>query len=241
VTVVDNSGDFEHDVRIVRPEGNLGFTGAANVALREWLRSEEPYCVVAAHDLHVEPGTLRKLVSAAQARPQYGVLGPNLTPQGVHGDLIGFDGHVETRDMVSGACLLLKRDCIAEIGLFDEEFGTYTEDREICLRAIDHGWQVGRVLAATAITLGRGSPDAALMYLPNHVLLEWKRNGWGGAGRKLAEQLARLLRHALVPWSPAHRRMFALRARVFVLAVRKIWSSSRTRQSSTAHTCRRAH
>ncbi len=43
---------------------------------------------------------------------------------------------------VSGAAMLIRREMIDEIGLFDERFFMYCEDMDICKRAHDKGWRV---------------------------------------------------------------------------------------------------
>jgi len=50
--------------------------------------------------------------------------------------------NIEEVDWVSGAAMLFKRDCLDEIGIFDEKFFIYCEDVDICKRAKDKGWQV---------------------------------------------------------------------------------------------------
>jgi N-acetylglucosaminyl-diphospho-decaprenol L-rhamnosyltransferase len=45
-------------------------------------------------------------------------------------------------DSVCGACMLLRRDVIDEVGLLDERFFMYGEDLDWCLRAREAGWIV---------------------------------------------------------------------------------------------------
>lgn len=42
----------------------------------------------------------------------------------------------------SGACLLVKRACIQEVGLFDEDFFLYGEDVDWCRRTHERGWHI---------------------------------------------------------------------------------------------------
>jgi hypothetical protein len=45
-------------------------------------------------------------------------------------------------DWLSGCFLMIRREAIAEVGRFDEGFGKYFEDVDICLRMARAGWQV---------------------------------------------------------------------------------------------------
>ena len=45
-------------------------------------------------------------------------------------------------DWVSGCCMVLRREMLDQIGLFDNRFFMYNEDVDICLRAKKNEWQV---------------------------------------------------------------------------------------------------
>lgn len=49
---------------------------------------------------------------------------------------------IQETDWVSGAAMLIKRDCLDQIGNFDEGFFMYCEDIDICQRARKNGWLV---------------------------------------------------------------------------------------------------
>ncbi len=52
--------------------------------------------------------------------------------------------HAEARqvDWVIGACMIVRRDAVAEVGLMDERFFLYFEDTDWCYRMKQHGWEV---------------------------------------------------------------------------------------------------
>jgi GT2 family glycosyltransferase len=60
------------------------------------------------------------------------------------GYLIGFWDHASSRpvETLSGACLMVRRECLAQVGLLDESFFMYCEDADLCLRLSRAGWQV---------------------------------------------------------------------------------------------------
>jgi len=45
-------------------------------------------------------------------------------------------------DWLSGCFLMARREAMAEVGRFDEQYGKYFEDVDICLRMARAGWQV---------------------------------------------------------------------------------------------------
>lgn len=49
---------------------------------------------------------------------------------------------IQEIDWVSGAAMVIRRDCLNQIGKFDESFFMYCEDIDICQRAKLKGWKV---------------------------------------------------------------------------------------------------
>jgi GT2 family glycosyltransferase len=47
-----------------------------------------------------------------------------------------------TVDWLSGACMLIRRTAVDEVGLLDEQFFMYWEDVDLCKRMWDNGWKV---------------------------------------------------------------------------------------------------
>jgi GT2 family glycosyltransferase len=45
-------------------------------------------------------------------------------------------------EWIIGACMMIKRDAIETIGLFDKNFFLYREDTDWCYRANQHGWKI---------------------------------------------------------------------------------------------------
>lgn len=63
-----------------------------------------------------------------------------------------FDPHDRTRDveMVTGACMLVRRQLLQELGGLDEGYFLYYEEIDLCLRAREHGWRIVHLPAAKA-------------------------------------------------------------------------------------------
>lgn len=64
-------------------------------------------------------------------------------------------------DWVSGACMLVRRDCFDEVGGFDERYFLYWEDADLCRRLRGRGYHVRYVPGAEVIhQVGRSSRTA---------------------------------------------------------------------------------
>jgi N-acetylglucosaminyl-diphospho-decaprenol L-rhamnosyltransferase len=230
VVVVDNATLTNEQAAVLRAEGarvirlgrNTGFSGAANTALRDWLTSQSTgeFCVIGSHDLHVQAGALLCLVATAQVYPEYGIIAPALTsPHAIGGgrwtgrraDILPLGdqvGLVEC-DWVCGACLLLRRRCVEQVGQFDERFGSYVEDVDYCLRARDLGWRVGVCMEARAWGLGAVSSQVSDMVYRNTLLLRVKRNGYRALMEEIPPLIVTLGRTcvgSVAPWRSATRR-----------------------------------
>lgn len=60
-------------------------------------------------------------------------------------------------DWIDGACLMLNRAALDEVGLFDEDFFMYSEDEDLCFRLRRHGWTICYSAAGTARHHGAAS------------------------------------------------------------------------------------
>lgn len=184
-------------VDVVVSEVNAGFTGAANLAISAFERyaaSDEHWLVVAAHDVVVEADTLRQLVAAARAHPGFGVLGPSWWDGtfeqleliggqrwGSAESAVSHAGDPEGRDPVEtewvhGALALYRRDCLRDIGGFDERLFSYCEDVDVCRRARVRGWRVGVVPSARATESGYSVGSywhTYLIHRNNLLLARW--------------------------------------------------------------------
>ncbi len=82
---------------------------------------------------------------------------------------------------VTGCCLLLKRDCLRDLGGLDEDFFLYYEDVDLCLRASQRGWAVWYEPNLAVVhhhPLHRRSVPAALRLVTRHSLLTYAVKHW---------------------------------------------------------------
>ncbi len=91
------------------------------------------------------------------------------------------DGTARTVDWVSGACMLARRDALADVGGFDERYFLYWEDADLCRRLRSRGYIVRYAPFATAVHQGghssrgakvpavRAFHESAYLYYATHV------------------------------------------------------------------------
>lgn len=64
-----------------------------------------------------------------------------MTSKNILTNRIGGEKNTEV-DWVSGACMILRRSALKEVGLMDERFFLYWEDADLCKRMSEKGWLV---------------------------------------------------------------------------------------------------
>ncbi len=76
-------------------------------------------------------------------------------------------------DGVSGSCMLIRRQVVNEVGLFDERFFAYQEDADYCFQAKQAGWKVVYLPSARIIHYG-GKGGSRVQ--PYRSIYEWHRS-----------------------------------------------------------------
>lgn len=205
LTIVDNGphlevGDLVHRQgfsKVIRANSNEGYAAAANIAIRDFLRSSDELCVIGAHDLHVSSDTLRLMSESMTSIPNCGVMSPSIAGSLI-GSLIGEESGVELRSSVNGTCMMIRRQCLLEAGGFDEVFRSYCEDEEFCHRIQQHNWVVARHPDALATDVGSKSEKRNQLCFANQLVLRRQTMGWRsipvGAGSHLKRGLVAMAR-----------------------------------------------
>ncbi len=220
VIVVDNgSEDGTHllaaefpEVRILRQAQNLGFAGGVNVGLRaatgELLTILNNDTMAAPHlfaymrkVLHSDPriGLVAPVSNHVKgsARIDVGQLGQSAAERADIEDAISETAvQIQDQETLSGLCLMMRRELIEQIGLFDERFGSGNfEDDDFSLRARLHGHRL--VIARHAFLFHRGHRTFSSMGLDFKATLDEKerifRDKWeqDPAGQAYIARLAR--------------------------------------------------
>ena len=180
ILVVDN-GSTAHsetelaaacpDARILRLPANRGFAGGVNAGLRDALADASLTAFwVLNNDTTCPPDTLAQMQSTLEADPRIGLVGSPLREgHDNSGRRIVPAGRRLVRpwaipwpiasgqepDYLTGASLLIRRNLLDDIGLFDEGFFFFFEDADFCRRAHEKGWRLA--VASHALVDHRGS------------------------------------------------------------------------------------
>lgn len=147
--------------QLIKNKENVGFAKANN---QGFARSKGKYILLLNNDTKVNPGFLKYLVSRMEADPSLGVVQPKLkimddpklldnsgaflTKSGFlqHWGYLAKDGSEFNREKevfsTKGACMLIRRNVIAKVGLFDEDFVSYMEETDFCWRVWLFGYRV---------------------------------------------------------------------------------------------------
>lgn len=153
-------------IRLLRHAQNLGFPAAANTGLRAAAQLPgRPDVVLLNSDALVTPGWLERLRRAVHAAPDIGTATPlsndatimsypdpalpAAAPEGAKlialARLAGrnLDGVAVELPTAIGFCMYIRRECLAETGLFRGEIFAqgYGEENDFCLRARHLGWR----------------------------------------------------------------------------------------------------
>ena len=132
-------------------------------------------------------------------------------------------------DWVEGACLILRRAALDQVGLFDERFFMYSEDEDLCARLKQHGWSVCFSAGGTAIHHGRASTTQNRVEMLGHfyssqLLFLSKHSGFIAVLLYMASMSVVLtLRRFLLPL--LLRNEAAEEAAEELFALRRAWSS----------------
>ena len=151
------------DVRLIAQTFRAGFGANHNTVIRE---TSGRYVYVLNEDTTATDWGLERMIGYLDGRPRIAALGPKLVyPDGRRQDsawrfptplvsalgipTLGRVGVKQSRgdqahavDWVMGAALLLRRQALEQVGLFDEGFFLYSEEVDLQFRLRQAGWEV---------------------------------------------------------------------------------------------------
>jgi N-acetylglucosaminyl-diphospho-decaprenol L-rhamnosyltransferase len=159
------------DVEVIANEDNVGFAAANNQGLSA---STSEFVLLLNSDTLLSEGVLAELTQFMQNHPRVGVVGCQLvnsdgTPQASVADfpsllsaITGNDFRQHRRlfindalevDAIVGACLMVRRRAIEQVGPMDDAFTFFAEEMDWCYRMRQHGWLVCWLPSARVIHL----------------------------------------------------------------------------------------
>lgn len=149
---------------------NIYFTAAVNEGIKHFLNNSSwKYILIVNQDVYLEADALKLMIEFMDCRPKCGISAPiqffnsgdkkTRNAGGVQTFPVGkcMTGRTELYwanaqiIWASGACMLLRREMVQEIGLLDENFRFVCSDSDYCFTARTRGWQVWRVAKAKCV------------------------------------------------------------------------------------------
>jgi len=190
---------FGADVRlhVVENRENLGIAGGNNAGIRYALKQGADYIMILSNDTKVSPDSLRRMVDTAQSDSRIGLVGGKILYYN-EPDVVWFAGakfdpwlarapHIGVNqldnmlsgvwdvDMLMGCAMLIKREVVEQVGLFDERYFFQNEDLEFSYRVRKAGWKIkvnmdARIWHKIGRTIGTESYDRWYYATRNRLL-----------------------------------------------------------------------
>lgn len=154
------------EVKLLLNKTNVGFARANNQGIQA---SESRYVLLLNSDTIALPETLNQMIQFMDSQPRAGAFSPQLLRLDGSPQSYAFGGDpkliyllarglnrllfhrylhdwsitaIQEVDWVSGACLMVRRHAIDQVGGLDENIFMYFEDNDWCLRMRQAGWKI---------------------------------------------------------------------------------------------------
>ncbi len=138
----------------IKNSQNKGYAGGNNTGIRYALKHNADYVAILNNDTVVPPSLIEKLLDIAERSSKVGIVSPiiNEGTSKTYGGKITWlspELHHITKpsvqrepDFLTGACWLIKKEVIENVGFIDERYFLYFEDADYCLRAQKAGYDI---------------------------------------------------------------------------------------------------
>ena len=175
--------DFS-DVQLIENRRNVGFALANNQGI---VHSRGRYLLLLNSDTVVHPGAVQTMIDFMDGHPEIGACGPRLlngdgslqpsahpmltpgrefwrlsfleqlSPQAAYPVQRWDTVTPRPVEVIKGACLVLRRAALDQIGLLDDRYFMYTEEVDLCYRLAQVGWQLWYVPQPVVTHFGEAS------------------------------------------------------------------------------------
>jgi GT2 family glycosyltransferase len=155
-------------VRLIENDKNLGFARAVNQGLQ---KASGRYVLLLNPDTQVKNGAIERLMSFMDAHPKAGISGAQLlnsngskqnsianfpslatellnknllrwlSPERFPGKERNYSEPIEV-DSVIGACMMVRREVLDQVGFLDEDYFLFLEETDWCYRMKKAGWKI---------------------------------------------------------------------------------------------------
>ncbi len=148
---------------------NIYFTAAVNEGIRHFLEKPVQYMIILNQDMYLAPLAVEEMVNFMNRNPRCGIGAPlQLHPQipdyviwagcyeafpvgrHLHGPRHQFMTDEPTY-WANGACMILRRQMIQEIGLLDKNLVFIGSDSDYSFTARSQGWEIWRIATASGV------------------------------------------------------------------------------------------
>lgn len=149
---------------LIENGSNLGFTGGNNIGIRYAMAHDADYIWLLNNDTVVGPDSLSKLVDTGEKSPDIALISPVIYYYDDPGRVQFAGSYVNRSDLTFvypdlpkgeiplkfqsgkdvilwGTALLVRRECIENIGFLKEDYFAYWEDMEYSLRSLKFGYK----------------------------------------------------------------------------------------------------
>ncbi|MDI6645268.1 MAG: glycosyltransferase family 2 protein [Methanobacteriaceae archaeon] len=163
---VNLSGD---ELILIKNNENHGFAEGNNIGMRFVLRYMNPdYILLLNNDTVVDRKFLSELLNMAESDAEIGAVGPKVYYYDYKGrrDVINYAGEninfytsrgkrfgrferdkgqydeIMENDKIDGSCMLIKKEVIEKVGMFDPIYFAYWEEADLCVRIKNAGYKL---------------------------------------------------------------------------------------------------
>ena len=239
IIVVDNGssdGSVKYlkglkDVTLILNNSNYGYGKAANQGISI---SNGKYVVILNSDLKLTRGWLKNMVQEADKDDTIGVLGPKMVNQDnlivgagvtrlnsvpssrgwLKSDTRGLFDKVTDCYSVGGACYMIRRKALEQVGGFDQNYFFYFEETDLSLRMLEKGYRVVYCPTSKIIHYHEGSLDqddyqgrlTRNKYFKESQRLFLKKWGDVIAGQPKRKKSRDIVVFGVIPWNFRYQR-----------------------------------